>query len=205
MLSEAGLEQTQLTFHYTWVKGKTYRVSFESKSTNHVRHAAYLGEFCCCCVTDRPGRHWPANVEVRSIECPVHTPETSKTITEALKREARKLRWLSGSARELYLTQTSRGEPGYVQLTRASLMETMAAARERVSGTQRSEPEVKSVDGPAQCPHGSYNLAHCTRPNLVSPSVEQIVESDNQMCLDCGEHPEDQPCPRSRFSLLEVD
>ncbi len=186
MLSEVGLEPTQLSFYPTWVEGKTYRVSFDSKSTNHVRHAAFLGEFYCCCVTNR-SNYWPL-VEVRSIECPVHTPETSKAITEALKRVARQLRRLSGSARELYLEQTSRGEPGYVRLTRASLMETMAAARERVSEGQKSEvvpPEPREARNP---------------PNAVT----QVLD-DRQLCLDCGEHPEDQPCPRSRFSLLEID
>ncbi len=129
MLSEAGLEQTQLSFHYTWVEGKTYRISFESKSTNHVRHhPTYLGLFDCICVRDQlqcphgsynpwhcRGSRIEAGVVSRNVECPVHTPETSKAITEALKRVARQMRRLSGSARELYLEQASRSEPGCMQ------------------------------------------------------------------------------------------
>jgi hypothetical protein len=142
MLSQAGLEQTQLSFTHTWIEGKSYRVGFASRPMNPVQHEACLGVFECRCVTDRPGRFWAALVSLRNVECPVHCPDTSKEIHEALNRLARRHRNLTGSARELYQKQQVTYSNGVISADPVAAME---RAREARDATRESWDRMQAV------------------------------------------------------------
>lgn len=135
--SEWGLQQCQLSYTYTWLEGKNFNIFFQSLPTNHVQHSGNLGAFTCRCGTsllsstplmDRlRGRvERSADDRLRHVECPVHSPSTSKEIRDALERTAKRLveartratapnirrgddsavpTRLTGSARELFIEQ----------------------------------------------------------------------------------------------------
>lgn len=168
MLSRAGLEQSQLSFEHTWLEGREYRIKFTSRITNPVQHEADLGVFWCRCVTDRPGRHWEAVVTLRNPGCPVHCPDTSKEIREALERMAKRLRRLTGSARELYEQQNGNAWGPYDHSLK-DLDEAVAKAESALAETRVEVEEHRDTPPPVQRSEPvKHDHGHTTPPDPPS-------------------------------------